>query len=396
VGVISAIGLNASEFWSSLIAGQSGIRTIELLDTADLRFKNGAEVRGYVPEKYFPEGTDLIDRFAQFAVIAAREAVADAGLQFTPELAAQTAVITGSCIGGQSSQDVGFVSLYLNKTNRVPPFTIPRVMLNAGASHIAMEFGITGPVFTISTACSASNHAVGLAFEMVASGKAELAITGGSEAPFSFGFLKAWEAMRIVAPDTCRPFSRGRKGLILGEAGAMLVLEDWDRAIKRKAASIYAEVVGFGMSADAYHATTGNAKGPAAAMQMALDQAAIAPDHLGHINAHGTGTPANDATEAVAIQQTFGRHARDVWVSSTKSMHGHTVGAAGALEAVATVLAMHNRLLPPTCNFVAPDPECNLRLVLHEPQPASVEYAMSNSFAFGGLNASLLFRRFVS
>ncbi len=265
-------------------------------------------------------------------------------------------------------------------------------MPNAGASHISMEFGISGPAYTVSTACASSNHAIGQAFWMVRSGAAELAVAGGSETPFSFGFLKAWEAMRVVAPDTCRPFSRDRRGLILGEGGAMLVLEPLERA-QARGAPVYAEIAGFGMSSDAGHITTPSTDGPARAMTAALEDAKSAPEAVGYISAHGTGTPSNDPTETRAIRQVFGAHAGKLAVSSTKSMHGHALGAASALEAVATVLALRNGILPPTANFTTPDPECDLDVVPNQSRPAEVEYALSNAFAFGGLNAVLAFRR---
>ena len=392
LGAISALGSNPQEFWQALINGHSAIAPISLVDTSNLRFKNAAEVRNYEPSRHFPHGVDLLDRFAQFAVVAARQALSDSAVQVTPELRARTAIITGSSVGGQSSEDSAFLSLYGSTSPRVPPFTIPRAMTNAGASHIGIDLGITGPAFTLSTACSSSNHALGLAFWMVASGIAELAIAGGSEAPFSYGLLKAWEAMRVVSPDTCRPFSRDRKGMILGEGAAMLVLEPLDQA-QARGAKIYAEIAGFGMSADAHHSTAGNLEGPVAAMRAALCDAGIEAHQVGYINAHGTGTALNDSTESRAINLTFGGHAKRLFVSSTKSSHGHALGAASALEAVATALAVKHQLLPPTCNFTEPDPACDLRLVVNQAQPAEVEYAISNSFAFGGLNAAIVFRR---
>jgi nodulation protein E len=324
-------------------------------------------------------------------VIAAREAIANAGISFTPELSPRTAVVVGSSVGGQTSEDAGFQEVYLRNRSRVHPLSIPRAMMNAGASHICMEFGITGPALTTSTACSSANHAIGLAFWMVRSGQVDLALAGGSEAPFSFGFLKAWEAMRVVAPDVCRPFSKDRSGLILGEGGAMLVLEPLDRAVER-GATIYGEIVGFGMSADAHHITQPAVAGPAQAMRAALADGKVEAPSVGYINAHGTGTINNDPVETSAIREVFGPHADRVLVSSTKSMHGHALGAAGAIEAVATVLALRHGTIPPTINFTEPDPQCNLNLVVNTPQPAAVDFALSNSFAFGGLNAVLAFR----
>src|SRR6516165_9025314 len=228
LGAISALGRTTCEFAQALREGRSGIGPIESADMSQIRFQNGAEVKGYSHQPYFDDRrADFIDRFAQFAVIAAREAAVDAGIEWTPELRESAAIVTGSCVGGQSTEDIGFHEVYKLGHPRVHPLTIPKTMANAGASHISMEFGITGPSFTISTACSSAGHAIGQAYWMVRSGVAEMALTGGSEAPFSFGILKAWEAMRVVSPDTCRPFSRDRHGMILGEGSAMLVLEPW-------------------------------------------------------------------------------------------------------------------------------------------------------------------------
>src|SRR5690242_15369662 len=252
-GSISALGRTSAEFAESLRAGRCGIAPIESCDMAQIRFQNGAEVKGYAHRPYFDDRrADFMDRFAQFAVIAAREAIADAGIEWTPELRENAAIITGSCVGGQSTEDIGFTEVYKLGHNRVHPLTIPKTMANAGASHISMEFGITGPAFTISTACSSAGHAIGQAFTMVRGGMVDLAITGGSEAPFSFGILKAWEAMRVVSPETCRPFSKDRRGMILGEGAAMFVLEPLEAA-QARGARIHAEIVGFGMSSDACH-----------------------------------------------------------------------------------------------------------------------------------------------
>src|SRR5262252_143410 len=317
MGAICALGRNAAECAESLRAGRSGIGPIESADMTQLRFQNGAEVKAYCHKPYFDDRrADFMDRFAQFAVIAAREAVADAGIVWTPELRETAAIITGSCVGGQATEDIGFHEVYKLGHNRVHPLTIPKTMANAGASHISMEFGVTGPSFTISTACSSAAHAIGQAFCMIRSGITDLAITGGSEAPFSFGILKAWEAMRVVSPDTCRPFSRDRRGMVLGEGAAMFVIEPLDAA-RARGARIHAEIVGFGMSADACHITQPSKEGAARAMQAALRDSGLAPEQIGYINAHGTATPANDPTETAAIRSVFNAHASKLAVSST-------------------------------------------------------------------------------
>jgi nodulation protein E len=393
LGVISALGGSSGEFWQALQAGRSGIGPLQAVDRALLRFPNGAEVRDFAPAQYFDEKEiGLLDRFAQFGVVAAREAIASARIEWTQQLRESTAIVTGSCTGGQTTEDEGFVNLYRNNNPRVNPFTIPRTMENAAASRISLETGVVGPTYTISTACSSSNHAIGQAFWMVRSGVVDMAITGGSEAVFSLGFLKAWEALRVVSPDTCRPFSKDRRGLILGEGAAMLVLEPLDAA-RARGAPILGEIVGFGMSSDAFHITQPSPDGAARAIHATLTDACLDPSQIGYINAHGTATVTNDATETTAIRKVFGAHADRLAVSSTKSMHGHTLGAAGAIEAAATLLALRHCILPPTANFTEPDPACNLDVIPNIARPASIEFALSNSFAFGGLNAVLAFRR---
>lgn len=391
LGAITPIGRTAEEFARSLREGRSGIGPIELVDRSQLRFQNGAEVKGYDPLEYFPpKQAAMLDRFAQFALIAAREAMKQACLEGRGA-SERGAVITGSCVGGQTTSDAGFVELYQKGRPRVAPLTIPMTMANAGASFISMEYGIRGPVFTLSTACSSANHAIGLAYWLVRDGVVDWAITGGSEAVFSLGFLKAWEAMRVVSPDTCRPFSKDRQGLILGEGGAMMVLEALELA-QARGARIHGEIVGFGMSSDAHHLTQPSVDGPAMAMRLALEDAGIQPEQVGYINAHGTGTIQNDPTEVAAIRKVFGPHADRLAVSSTKSMHGHALGAAGAIEAVATVIALRDGFLPPTINFTEPDPACDLDVVPNQARQQQVEYALSNSFAFGGLNAVVAFK----
>src|ERR1700722_6873435 len=392
LGVICALGSNTSETWNAVCEGRSGIAPIHSIDVSKLRFWYGAQVCRYDPSKYFEaDHARLLDPFSQFAIIAAREAVKDSGVTLTPALCEKAAIVTGSGMGGQSTQDVGFAKLYQSNQSRVDPLIIPRAMANAGASHISMEFGITGPAYTISTACCSANHAIGQAFWMVRNGIVELAIAGGSEAPFSFGLLKAWEAMRVISPDTCRPFSKDRRGLILGEGGAMLILEPL-AAARARSARIHAEVVGFGMSSDAHHPTHLSIDGPVRAMRAALLDARLRPEPVGYISAHGSGTLINDPLETPAIRELFGAHADRLAVSSTKSLHGHALGATGAMEAVCTVLGSENGLLPPTGNFTVPDPDCNPDVVPNRARPAQVQFALSNSFAFGSLNAVLAFR----
>ena len=392
LGIISPLGLNLTENWESLRKGCCAIGPIQSVDCSTMRFQNGAEVRGYDPLKHFEGGKEAyIDRFAQFSIVAAREALKHSGLELTPALREQAAIVCGSAVGGQSAIEAGFEDLWVSGRGRVHPLTIPKTMANAGASHISMDLGLSGPAYTVSTACSSANHAMGQAFRLVRDGDAEIAVTGGSEAMFTVGMLKAWEAMRVIAPDTCRPFSKDRRGMILGEGGAMMILEPMEAA-KARAAKIYAELCGFGMTSDAHHLTQPAVHGPARAMSGALREAGLAPEEIGYINAHGTGTPGNDSVETAAIREVFGTHAAKIGVSSTKSLHGHALGAAGALEAVATVMALHNGILPPTANYSEPDPECDLDYIPNTPREQRVAAALSNSFAFGGLNAVIAFR----
>ena len=387
-GAICSLGHSVPEIRNALRAGRCGFSSLERPE-GPLRFRQAAQILNYREADHFPPGrAQILDRFSQYALLAARQAVADAQLDFIGDRGMRAAVVMGSAMGGQGSEDSGYRQLYGENSGRVHPFTIPRSMACAAAGQMAMEFGIRGPVFALSTACASATHAIGQAFWLLRSGVADVALTGGSEAPFSWGVLKAWEALRVVSPDTCRPFARNRCGMILGEGAAVLVLEDLEAA-RARGAHIYAEVAGFGMSADAHHITEPNVDGPAAAMRAALCDARLAPTRIGYINAHGTGTPSNDAVEARAIHQVFGAHAARLPVSSTKSMHGHALGATGALEALATVAALEDGIVPPTVNFTERDPECDLDIVANRARPCPLEYALSNSFAFGGINAVL-------
>jgi nodulation protein E len=393
IGVICASGRNRNEFLTSLQNGACGIDRITGAEISDLRFQSGGQVRDFnVLDHMSPKASDMIDRFAQFAVVAAREAVVHSGIEWTPELRDTTAIVTGSCIGGQETENQGFHDVYKMGKPRVHPMTIPKTMANAGASAISLEYGITGPVFTIATACSSSAHALGQALMMVRSGMCDFAISGGSEAPFSYGLLKAWEAMRVVSPTVCRPFSRDRNGMMLGEGAAMLTVEALDHAVARGAKPI-AEIVGFGMSSDAHHITQPSPEGAAKAIRLALKDAGIGPEQVGYVNAHGTGTTVNDTTETRALHLAFGSHASRLAISSTKAMHGHTLGAAGAIESTAAIMALTHGFVPPTINYNERDPECDLDYVPNCPRQVDFEYALSNSFAFGGLNAVLAYRR---
>lgn len=394
LGSISGLGKSVDETWNNVVNCKSGIGPIVNTDMTNIRFKNGCEIKNYNPLDYFsPKELELIDKFSQFALIAAKEAIAEANIDWIDELRDRTCVIMGTSIGGEETTEAALYSLFKENKNRVNLFTIPRIMPNAAASHITMQFGITGFAYAISSACASSNHAIGNAFWMVRNGICDMAITGGSETPLNFGFLKSWEALRVVAPDTCRPFSLGRQGMILGEGGAVLVLELLENALKR-GAKIYGEIIGFGMSSDASHITKPDQKGPEKAMRMALNDAGIPPKKIDYINAHGTGTLANDSLETAAIKNVFGDNTKNLAVSSTKSLHGHVLGGTSAIEAVITLLALKNQIFPPTANYTQPDPECDMDVVPNKSRSGKINYAMSNSFAFGGLNAVLIFNKY--
>lgn len=392
IGVVSAIGLNRGQFESSLRAGRCGIRPITRIDPGRLQMKNAAVVEDFDAAAHIDaKRLTLMDRFAQFAVVAAREAVADAGFERGNGLRG-AAVVLGSGAGGKTTDDDAFRELYGAGNPRVNPTVIPRVMLSAAVSQVTMDLGIQGPSFAVSSACASAAHALGQALWMLRSGAAEIALAGGSEACITLGLLKAWDSMRVVSGDICRPFSRGRRGMILGEGAAVLALETLDRA-RRRGAGIYAELAGFGMSSDAGHLIQPSADGAARAMRAALRDGGIEPGEVDYINAHGTGTRSNDAAEASAVRTVFGARAGALAVSSTKSMHGHALGASGALEAAAVALGIRGGFVPPTVNFVEADPDCPLDCVPNEAREVAVRAALSNSFAFGGLNAVLALKR---
>jgi nodulation protein E len=396
VGVFSALGKTTTEFAETLRAGKSAIGALSTIRIEGLQTLVAAEIRDYDPTRYFDaKRLALLDRVSQFGLVAAREAITSSGLDFRGGLGARTAVIIGSGVGGLGTLDENYYRLYAQGQKRLHPFTIPRVMLNAPASHITIEHGITGPSFAIASACASSNHAIGVAFHMVRSGAIAAAVTGGSEATINFGTLRGWEALRVMAPDTCRPFSRDRRGMVLGEGAAIFVIENLASA-KARGAEIYAEIAGFGMSSDASDIVLPTADGAAAAMRSCLADARLDGSDIDYVNAHGTGTTANDITETKALHLTFGDHARRLMVSSTKSMHGHVLGGAGAIELAATTLALRDRFVPPTANFTEPDPACDLDYVPNEARAAIIEAAISNTFAFGGHNAAIAARRFVN
>jgi nodulation protein E len=391
-GCVSALGIGVEAFWSALKAGRSGFAKVEIESAYDGNTRLVAAASDFRKEDHFSEeDLRLLDRNAQLAIVACREAVARAKLPLDRERGAAVAILIGNTIGGMTTLDEGFHRLYWDRKDRLHPFTIPRLINNAAASQVAIAFGISGPVMTISSACSSSNHAIGEALWMIRTGRVEAALAGGTEACLTFGCIRAWEALRVVAGDACRPFSAGRSGLVLGEGAGILVLEERDRAIAR-GAEILAEIVGYGASCDALDMVHPSEEGAAAAMSRALADGAVEPAEIDYVNAHGSGTVVNDAVETAALKRVFGAHAGKLAISSTKSMHGHALAASAGLELIATIEAMRSSVVPPTANFLGPDPACDLDYVPNAARPRAITTAISNSFAFGGMNAVLCLR----
>jgi nodulation protein E len=389
MGAISALGHDAPSHWNALREGCSGIAPLEHARAPDLRVRVAAQVRNFDPATHFDERLlAVLDRVSQFAILAAREAVATSGWEPSSTPSPRIAVIIGTGTGGETSRDEESRKLYADRAARIHPFSIVRAMLSAPTSHVAVANHATGPVFAVSSACASSNHALAQAALLIRAGVVDVAIAGGAEACLSYSVLKAWEAMRVLADDTCRPFCQQRRGLVLGEGAGMFVLESLAHA-EARGASPLAELAGSGMSSDAGDLVAPSADGAAAAMRAALADAGLAPDTVDHINAHGTGTAANDVTETRAIRDVFAAHADRIAVTSTKSMHGHALGAAGALELVATLGAIRDGSVPPTANFLDHDEACDLDVVTGTARPMAIRTALSNSFAFGGLNAVL-------
>jgi 3-oxoacyl-[acyl-carrier-protein] synthase II len=399
IGVISPLGNDRRTFFDNLVAGQSGIRLLDTAFCERLIAPVAAPVR-FDAEQHFPAPKlRMLDRVSQFALYAASQAIDDAGISFAGENRQRAGVFLGTGLGGSETTDDGYRTFYGERSDRVKPFSVLMAMANAAAAWIGIEHGLAGPNLTFSTACSSSSVAIGEAGRRIVSGEVDLMIAGGSEAPLTFGALKAWEALRTLAsidPEdpaaSCKPFSKNRTGLVLGEGAAIVVLEEWDRAVQR-GVRIYAELTGYGLSTDTAHITRPTVEGQAYAMRLALESAGLPASAVDYINAHGTGTLANDAVETAAIKDVFGKRAYQVPVSATKSMHGHLLGAAGALEFVTSILALQTGTIPPTMHLRVADPECDLDYVpMRARKDIDINTVMSNSFAFGGTNAVLVAR----
>ena len=392
-GTINSLGQSVPDTLEAMREGRCGIGELEFRDVDRLAIRIGGQVKGFEPEKRFNrQQLSLFDRFTQFTIVAAREAVAQSGLEFSGELAARAGVVLGNSGGGMTTLDENYRTVYEDGKNRVHPFVVPKLMNNAAASHLSMEFNLMGPSFTVSTACASSNHAMAQAFQMVHGGMTPVMITGGSESMLCFGGVKAWEGLRVMSRDGCRPFSANRNGMVQGEGAGIFVFEEYEHA-RRRGAEIMAEVAGFAMTSDASDIVMPSKQGAARAISGAMADARVDPEEVGYINAHGTGTAANDKTESAAVADVFGPHADALMISSTKSMHGHLIGATGAVELLACIMAVRDGVIAPTIGYEEPDPECALDVVPNEARERHVDVALSNAFAFGGLNAVLALRR---
>ena len=396
MGGVSSIGMSVPEIYNSLREGKSGIGKLEFPDVSRLKVKTGGQIKNFDPSNFFElKQVGRMDRFSQFALLAANEAITTSGLKTCKEDWSENAgIILGSSIGGIETINYSYKQVFEEGHNRLHPLTIPKIMNNSATSLISIEYQIQGPSFTVSSACSSANHAMGLAYETIKSRKSEVMITGGSESFLSFGGIKPWESLRILSQSKCRPFSKGRDGLVHGEGAGIFVFESLESAKKRRA-TIIAEVVGFSMSSDASDLIKPNNIGPKKALRGVLKDGMINKTEVSYINAHGTGTILNDKVECEAINTVFGPHTRALKVSSTKAMHGHLIGATAAIELLACTLAVSEKVIPPTINYVGLDPDCDLDVVPNYSQELkSVDVVLNNSFAFGGMNAVLALRKY--
>jgi len=402
IGLVSSLGIGTEANWTGIKAGQSGIGSITKFDTALFATRIAGEVKNFDPLAYI-EKKDVkkMDIFIQYAIAASQFAMDDSGLTITPELSRRVGVFIASGIGGFTTIEREHKALLEGGPRKISPFFIPSAIINLAAGQVSIRFGARGPNSATCTACSASAHAIGDAFEIIKRGAADVMIAGGSEAAITpmgiggFGALRALSTRNDEPSKASRPFDRDRDGFIVGEGSGVLILEEYEFA-KARGARIYAELVGYGMSADAYHITAPSEDGDGAfrVMTEAIETAGVTTADVDYINAHGTSTPQGDALETLAIKRCFGEHAKDLAVSSTKSMTGHLLGAAGGLEAGITALAVYHQIAPPTINLDHPDDNCDLDYVAHHSRPLPITYALSNSFGFGGTNAALLFKRF--
>ncbi|MBV5264146.1 beta-ketoacyl-[acyl-carrier-protein] synthase family protein [Pinisolibacter aquiterrae] len=390
-GVVSALGSTIADFEAALLSGACGIGDISDI-APGLKFTNGAPVRDFDPAAHFDKQTQgHIDRYTQMAAVAARQAWKEAGLDENPPEPARVGVVIGTANTGIDATARAFRKIFIDEL-RPSPFTIPQIMGSAPASRVARELCAKGPVFGVTSACASAGHAMLVGEGLIRAGIIDVAVVGGTDSCFELGLLKAWEALRVVSSDTCRPFSLGRKGLIMGEGAGMLVLERAGRASARKT-RVFGRWLGSGMSSDAGDIVAPDPEGMKAAIRAGLADAGIAPDAVGYVNAHGTGTAFNDKCESAAVLDVFAGRSAPIPISATKSQVGHAMGAAGAIETIATLAALNAGILPPTLNFLEPDPDCPVDAVTEGPRPAKIDVAIKNSFAFGGLNLSIVLGR---
>jgi len=403
LGIISPVGKNPTEFFGNLMAGRSGVKRLQTDFVEQLSIRIGAPVEDFDPAAHFSKiQLSGIERFSQFALVAADQAVRDAQLEFGEAERSRAGVCMGSCMGGAGTLEDGYKEIFRREIPRVKPLSVLLSMNNSAASHLSIKYHLQGANITYATACASSAIAIGEAYRHIRHGYADVMLAGGSEAMLTLGVMKAWEALRTLAPEdpddagaSCKPFAMNRNGLVLGEGAAVLVLEDAERATQR-GARIYAELAGYDCSSDSSHITKPDAAGQVRTILNALRDARLPPQDIHYINAHGTATLAGDIEETRAIKQVFGAGAHLIPVSSTKSMHGHLMGATGAVEFMASVLALHNQAVPPTINLHQPDPECDLDYAPNQGRSnIKLDAVMSNSFAFGGSNAVLIAKRFM-
>lgn len=390
-GVVSSIGTGVDAFWSSMREGRCGVGPITHFDLQDLYISIAGEVKDFDPRSHnLSKPLLLSDRYSQFAGVAANEAMRQAGFEGKVEDGHRAASIIGSGIGGLTTMESGYVDLFIHQKKATHPLTLLRSIGSSAAAHVSIDYGLKGPCFGTVSACSTAAHAIGLTFQMIRGGLVDLGVAGASEACLTFGSMRSWQAMRVLSPEGCWPFAKRRNGTVLAEGAGILVLEELEHA-KARGAKPLAELVGFGMTSDAADMVNPSIEGPTVAMQIALDDARLAPSDIQYINAHGTATTVNDINETRAIREVYGRHADELSISSTKSMHGHCLGAGGGVEAAACVKAIEEGFVPPTIGFDEPAADCDLDYTPNEGRNRDITYAMSNSFAFGGLNAALIF-----
>ncbi len=391
VGAVTPIGLDAREMWSSMREGRCGVGPIETFDKKDLYIHIAAEIKGFDPAKHVSsKKVQYGDRYSWFAARSAEEAWKQAGLSTPIADPYRAACIFGSGAGGFNTIETAYDDLFLKNKKATNPLTLLRIIGSSAAAHIGIEQGIKGPTFATCSACSTATHAIAIGADYIRNGLVDVAVTGASEAVLTHGSLRTWQAMRVLSPEGCFPFSKKRNGTVLGEGAGALMLESLEHA-QARGATILAELKGVGMSSDSKDMVNPDVEGPRSAMQIALDDAGLKPEDIGYLNAHGTATTLNDVNETNAVKMVFGDHAKNLPISSTKSMTGHLLGAGGAVEAIACIKALQDGWLPPTIGLDEVDPKCDLDYIPNVGRAAKVENVMSNSFAFGGLNAVLIF-----